>query len=275
MQIAEKDFRDFIAKLGLIILSSTVSNAKNITFPCNLLRLPQLYAHQASGGIANLNKHCRVRVYTISRDGESEVKEEEWDTLIDNKKSLADTKETTEGQEMEMAKTIDGTFWAGGVEMPLSMDTRVGHGLRSGDNRDIVIDVREFRTTLPSQLHRAGFRLAPHQVYVGDYVLSDQVAVEKKSKPDLVGSLNNGRLFQQVVSMFKYYKRPVLLIQLGDRERLSLHSPGSEMKRDNVITKLSVLLMHFPKLRVIWAHGAEHAAEVRASESRTLVPMTV
>ena len=143
------------------------------------------------------------------------------------------------------------------------MDTRVGHGLRSTDNRGIIVDTREFRSTLPAQLYRKGFRLAAEQLYCGDFVLSDKVVVEKKSKGDLSNSLPSGRLFQQCESMLKHYDRNVLLVQLEDR--LSLHDAGSEMRSDALITRFAILLMRFPNLRVIWARGVEHAAELLAA----------
>ena len=104
------------------------------------------------------------------------------------KKTLAHTKESFASQEIENAKYIDGTFITKeGVPMPLSMDTRAGRGLRSSDNRKILVDVREFRSTLPSHLYNKGFILGPETLYCGDFVLSEKVVVEKKSRPDLIG----------------------------------------------------------------------------------------
>ena len=39
---------------------------------------------------------------------------------------------------------------------------------------------------------------------------------------DLIGSLNNGRLYNQCVSMCRYYKRPVLLIEFDANKSFSL-----------------------------------------------------
>lgn len=40
--------------------------------------------------------------------------------------------------------------------------------------------------------------LAPVTLEVGDYVLGGGMVVERKALPDLVQSLNSGRLYQQV-----------------------------------------------------------------------------
>lgn len=61
----------------------------------------------------------------------------------------------------------------------------------------VVVDIREFRSALPSMLHERSNVLEPVTLTVGDYVLSPDMCVERKSIPDLVGSLNSGRLYNQ------------------------------------------------------------------------------
>jgi DNA excision repair protein ERCC-4 len=54
------------------------------------------------------------------------------------------------------------------------MDTRTGGGKQAQkERRDIAVDVREFRSSLPSILHQEGMRLAPVTLTVGDFVVSD------------------------------------------------------------------------------------------------------
>ena len=83
---------------------------------------------------------------------------------------------------------------------PLSMDTRTGGGKQAAqkERRDIAVDVREFRSSLPSILHQGGMRLAPVTLTVGDFVLSNVHCVERKSISDLYGSFASGRLYLQV-----------------------------------------------------------------------------
>lgn len=90
---------------------------------------------------------------------------------------------------------------------PLSMDTRKGGGKQAEkERRDIAVDVREFRSSLPSILHQGGMRLAPVTLTVGDFVLSNVHCVERKSISDLFGSLASGRLYSQVRAVrFKQY----------------------------------------------------------------------
>lgn len=57
---------------------------------------------------------------------------------------------------------------------------------------------------------------------VGDYILTPDICVERKSVSDLIGSLNNGRLYQQALSMCRFYKRAMLLIEFDINKPFSL-----------------------------------------------------
>jgi DNA excision repair protein ERCC-4 len=55
--------------------------------------------------------------------------------------------------------------------------------------------MREFRSTLPSLLHASKMIIVPATLTVGDYILTPDICVERKSIPDLVSSFNSGRLY--------------------------------------------------------------------------------
>ena len=62
----------------------------------------------------------------------------------------------------------------------------------------IAVDTREFSCTTPNHINDKGFLLVPMVLTVGDYILSDQICVERKSVStgDLFGSFQSGRLLQ-------------------------------------------------------------------------------
>lgn len=82
--------------------------------------------------------------------------------------------------------------------------------------------MREFRSDLPFLIHKLSIGLEPVTLEVGDYILTEDICVERKSISDLIGSLNNGRLYSQCVSMSRYYKRPVLLIEFDPTKAFTL-----------------------------------------------------
>ncbi|KTG07991.1 Hef nuclease [Haloprofundus marisrubri] len=92
----------------------------------------------------------------------------------------------------------------------------------SSDDEDlveIVADQRELDSTIARDLStREGIRTRLETLAVGDYVLSDRVAVERKSVSDFLDTLTGGdrSLFEQVADMSRHYSRPIVVIE-GDR----------------------------------------------------------
>ncbi|KAF4149743.1 ERCC4 domain [Phytophthora infestans] len=138
-----------------------------------------------------------------------------------------------------------------------SMDTRTGGRAKSHRaGVKVVVDVREFRSALPSMLHKEGLFVLPVTLEIGDYVLSPEICVERKSISDLFGSLNSGRLFNQAESMRRFYKTPVLLIEFTQGKAFSLQDVseiGPEISATNIVSKLTLLILHFPSLRLLWS----------------------
>ena len=60
--------------------------------------------------------------------------------------------------------------------------------------RKIIVDTRDLRSSLPFLLHLYGFEIEPLTISICDYILSPTICVERKSLPDLIQSLNTGRL---------------------------------------------------------------------------------
>lgn len=83
------------------------------------------------------------------------------------------------------------------------------------------MDIREFRSELPSLLHKRGIDLEPLTLDVGDYILTPEICVERKSISDLIGSLNSGRLYKQAEAMGRHYKKPILLIEHEQKTQVS------------------------------------------------------
>jgi DNA excision repair protein ERCC-4 len=128
----------------------------------------------------------------------------------------------------------------------------------------IVIDTREFRSSLPMVLYTKGFQIIPATIEVGDYVLTKDICVERKSVPDLIGSFASGRLYTQVENMCHHYKTPVLLIEFDENRGFTFDLGRRYYKAENdfdkgIEWKLVLLSMNFPQLRIIWS-GSLHAS---------------
>jgi Fanconi anemia group M protein len=84
------------------------------------------------------------------------------------------------------------------------------------DAVEIVVDQRELDSTIARDLStREGVETRLETLAVGDYVVSDRVALERKTVSDFLDTLTGGdrSLFDQVGDLSRHYARPVVLIE--------------------------------------------------------------
>eukprot|EP01062_Namystynia_karyoxenos_P016863 TRINITY_DN16215_c0_g1_i1.p1 TRINITY_DN16215_c0_g1~~TRINITY_DN16215_c0_g1_i1.p1 ORF type:complete len:1051 (+),score=180.75 TRINITY_DN16215_c0_g1_i1:70-3153(+) len=161
---------------------------------------------------------------------------------------------------------------------------------RGAPPRRVVCDLREFRSALPSALHRSAERLVPSAAHldVADYVLAPDAAVERKSVADLLGSLMSGRLLQQTERLCRHYATPMLLIEFDPQRPFSLDAHllaagegrwGSRMstlvqeanrdsRRRGVLRQLTHLTTLHPTLRILWSRGPVMSSRLFAAAKR-------
>lgn len=77
----------------------------------------------------------------------------------------------------------------------------------------IVVDERERSSNIPELLKNAGAVIDFTQLKVGDYVVSSETAVERKTVRDLISSIYDGRLFLQCSDLVNHYQKPLLVVQ--------------------------------------------------------------
>jgi Fanconi anemia group M protein len=78
----------------------------------------------------------------------------------------------------------------------------------------IIADYREAPSGIPLKLTELGINIETKSLLRGDYIINQQIIVERKSKEDFVISLIQNRLFKQVANLKKNKDyRPILLIE--------------------------------------------------------------
>jgi DNA excision repair protein ERCC-4 len=77
----------------------------------------------------------------------------------------------------------------------------------------IVVDERERNSGIPDLLKNAGAVIDFAQLKVGDYIVSPETAVERKTVHDFVSSIYDGRLFVQCSDLVVHYQKPLLIVQ--------------------------------------------------------------
>jgi DNA excision repair protein ERCC-4 len=132
----------------------------------------------------------------------------------------------------------------------------------------IVVDERERNSNIPELLKNAGAIIDFTQLKVGDYVVSYETAIERKTVRDLVSSIYDGRLFLQCSDLVKYYQKPLLVVQGNiaelaespeDTEEadVKLHAERMLLAYDALIT----VAMEF-RIPIIHTPSAEQTAQL-------------
>ncbi|KAI2637623.1 DNA repair protein [Hypomontagnella submonticulosa] len=214
-----------------------------------------------------------VRVYFMFYGGS--VEEQRYLATVRREKDSF-TKLIKERASMSVVMTTD----AQGVEDPQeaflrTVNTRIAGGGRLAATAQpprVVVDVREFRSSLPSLLHGRNMIIVPCMLTVGDYVLSPDICVERKSISDLISSFKDGRLFNQAETMFQHYKNPMLLIEFDQNKSFTLE-PFADLSGNlksvnpnevpsDLQSKIVLLTLAFPRLRIIWSSSPYQTAEI-------------
>ncbi len=105
-----------------------------------------------------------------------------------------------DGGEAESDETADGVVATAGVD----------------EGVEVVVDQRELDSAIAKDLStRDGLVTRLETLAVGDYVLSDRVAVERKSAADFVDSMLDAdrSMFEQVGELSRAYARPVMVVE--------------------------------------------------------------
>lgn len=138
-------------------------------------------------------------------------------------------------------------------------DSRIAGGQE--ETKRIICDVREFRSSVPLLLYARRIEVIPITLEIGDYILSPDIAIERKNLSDLTQSLKTGRLYKQSHSMSLHYSRFGLLIEFQDIKSFNLAISKSEIEMD-VTRRLVLLCIHFPKLSILWSPSPPNVAEL-------------
>ena len=144
--------------------------------------------------------------------------------------------------------------------------TRRGGGSKAAtDKVRLVVDMREFMSSLPAVLYAQAYSLVPITLEVGDYILSPEICVERKTIPDLRGSLQSGRLYHQAEAMCKHYSIAILLIEFDGEKAFALQSAqelGTDIQSGHIMSRLVLLCLHHPRLRLVWSRSLHATADM-------------
>lgn len=77
----------------------------------------------------------------------------------------------------------------------------------------IVVDEREKNSRVPDLLRSMGVFVDYEQLLIGDYIVSSETIIERKTINDLISSVFDGRLFVQCSDLINHYNKPIIIIE--------------------------------------------------------------
>ena len=125
----------------------------------------------------------------------------------------------------------------------------------------IIIDERERKSGIPKLLKSIGVNVEIKTLPIGDYIVSHETVVERKSINDLISSIFDGRLFDQCNRLKEHFQFPIILLE-GDVDEI-------ESITENPLVfygALSTIAIDY-KIPIIPTPNASHTAKLLVSLS--------
>ena len=127
----------------------------------------------------------------------------------------------------------------------------------------IIVDHRESVSGIPAALEELGANVIVEALEVGDYHVSDDVIIERKTTSDFLHSIidDKGHLFSQLADMMREYKRSILIIE---GELIDLYT--SRAIDPKAINGMILAAARFDA-SMVWTLSVEHTAQMIYQEA--------
>ncbi|MBS3061628.1 MAG: DEAD/DEAH box helicase [Candidatus Diapherotrites archaeon] len=167
-----------------------------------------------------------------------------WSSQAKEKQMLATLK--------SMKKTKDSILPQGEKQTTL-------HKFASGasDKVLVFVDHREQASSVIRELVELGALITAKQLEVGDYVVSDEVCIERKTVEDFLESMIDGRLFGQLVSMLESYRSSFLILEGNIDDLYSLRN----IHKNAIMGALSSIAVNY-RVPILLSRSAKETAEI-------------
>ena len=126
----------------------------------------------------------------------------------------------------------------------------------------VYADVREEKSGIPGILSGMGIVVVRKHLPLGDYIVGDEVVIERKAPSDFASSLFDGRLFDQAQRMYESYESVVFIVE-GNPAALRRYRD----KAQSIYSALVALQMDY-NAKVIYTSGPHDTAQVIAALAR-------
>lgn len=120
----------------------------------------------------------------------------------------------------------------------------------------VVADYREKVSGVPCMLANLGINVSYRNLSVGDYILPNDLFVERKDAHDFLSSLLSGRLFDQAYRLMEVSSNPILIVEGKFQDVLS------EFQRPKALWGALVSLSLKYNLKIFYTETREQTAQL-------------
>ncbi|NHJ12133.1 MAG: DEAD/DEAH box helicase [Candidatus Thorarchaeota archaeon] len=126
---------------------------------------------------------------------------------------------------------------------------------KDDDSVRLIVDSRELSTAVARELARIDVEISGESLQIGDYIASEDVAIERKESSDFIQSLIDGRLFVQLSALRSAYRRPVLIIE---GEQLTGQRAVNPASIYGALASIAIRI----QVPMIWTRNPEETAHI-------------
>lgn len=139
---------------------------------------------------------------------------------------------------------------------------------------NIIVDTRELRSQLPFYLYKSNNHLTISTLKIGDYLLNENICIERKNILDLIASIKTGRLYIQARMFTYFYNQHYILIEFNSRPCFSdFYNHSHETFKNSLISKFCLFLMTFPTTKLLWSENSLFSVKLfRRLQKKELIP---
>ena len=120
----------------------------------------------------------------------------------------------------------------------------------------VVVDQRELRSDVVSNLYQLNINLDIQHLNVGDYIISENVGIERKTISDFISSIikKKNNIFFQLINLSKNYLNSILIIEgnISDFKKYSID-------QSSIIGSLLSIILDL-KINIIYSENEKQTA---------------
>jgi len=109
----------------------------------------------------------------------------------------------------------------------------------------IIIDRHEKDSLIISEIVSRNIEVQIESLKVGDYLISDELAIERKTVNDFISSMLSKRLIKQLLELKANYKKPLLIIEGIEDENIYRPARHPNMNENSIRGMILSVLLNF------------------------------